>query len=145
MKIRPLALFSVLAAPVQMPATAPFNAVFAPITTPAQPTMYFTGGALVSTCAEAEKALDGMPYETTAAIECTSYLTGALDQQTRIETSRGMSPTICVPLSVTKGQLAVVFLNYARAKPEDQNAIATDLVAAALTDAYPCPSKLTGP
>jgi Rap1a immunity proteins len=142
---RRLALLSMLALPAQAPALMPIDAAIAPLTAPAQPTMYVTGQSLVKSCSEVEKALNGLVYDTAGAIECTSYLTGALDQQTRLESAQGMSPTICVPTTVTKGHLAEVFLSYARAKPDAQDAVATDLIAAALGDAYPCASKLTGP
>jgi hypothetical protein len=138
-----LALLAFLAAPSQ-PATAPFNALFAPITTPAQPTMYVTGEALMKTCAEAEKSLKGAAFDTEAAIECTAYLTGALDQETRMETASGGRAAICVPPTVTKAQLAGAFMDYARSNPDDQDAIATDMVTAALAHAYPCASRLTG-
>lgn len=144
---RRLALLSMLALPAQAPALMPIDAAIAPLTAPAQPTMYVTGQSLVRSCSEVEKALNGLDYDTAVAVECTSYLTGALDQQTRIESAQGASPTICVPTTVTKGHLAEVFLNYARAKADadTQAAVATDLIAAALGDAYPCASKLTGP
>ncbi len=138
-----LALLAFLATPVQ-PATAPFNALFAPITAPAQPTMYVTGEALMKTCAEAEKALKGTAYDAQAAVECTAYLAGALDQETRMETASGGTPTICVPQTVTKAQLAGAFMDYARANPDEHGVIATDVVTAALARAYPCASRLTG-
>lgn len=144
MKRHSLALLAFLAAPVQL-TDAPMHAVLAPITAPAQPTMYLTGQVLMSSCAEAENALKGKPYNAEAAVECTAYLTGALDQETRMETAGGGAPRICVPVSVTKGQLAVVFMAYARDNPDDQDAVATEVVSAALAKAYPCASRLTGP
>lgn len=142
MKKPHIALLALLAAPVQLLAAPPITAA---ITTPAEPTMYVTGQALMQSCAEAEKAADGAAYEVTGAVECSAYLRGALDQQTQMYTALGQRPAICVPVNVTKDQLAVVFMRYARANVDDQKYIATELVVAAMTAAYPCPNKLTGP
>ena len=130
MRKAPLGLLALLAAPVPGPATAP-----------AVPeTMYMTGEALVRSCAETEKAVaGGTAYNFADVIECTAYLSGALDQQTRLRAVYGAPPTICVPASVSKGQVAVAFLRYAREHAEQQHFIATDLVSAAMGAAYPCP------
>jgi hypothetical protein len=130
MKKAPLGLLALLAAPVPGPAVAP-----------AFPeTMYMTGEALVRTCGEAEKAvIGGVAYDFADVIECTSYLSGALDQQTQMRAIYGTAPTICVPSGVTKGQVAVVFVQYARRHTDQQKFIATDLVTSAMTSTYPCP------
>jgi hypothetical protein len=130
MKKAPLGLLALLAAPVPGPDVAP-----------AIPeTMYMNGEALVRTCAEAEKAVaGGQAYNFADVVECTSYLSGALDQQTQMRAIYGTPPTICVPTGVTKGQVAVVFVEYARRHAEQQKFIATDLVTAAMTATYPCP------
>jgi hypothetical protein len=130
MKKAPLGLLALLATPIPGPAVAP-----------AVPeTMYMTGEALVRTCSEAEKAvIGGVAYNFADVIECTSYLSGALDQQTQMRAIYGTVPTICVPSGVSKGQVAVVFVQYARRHTEQQKYIATDLVSASMSATYPCP------
>jgi hypothetical protein len=130
MKRAPLGLLALLATPVPGPAVAPS----------VPETMYMNGEALVRTCGDAEKAVaGGEAYDFANVIECTSYLSGALDQQTQMRAIYGAAPTICVPPGVTKGQVAVVFVSYARQHTEQQKYIATDLVTAAMSSAYPCP------
>jgi hypothetical protein len=130
MKKAPLGLLALLATPVPGPAVAPV----------VPETMYMTGEALVRTCAEAEKAtIGGVAYNFADVIECTSYLSGALDQQTQMRAIYGTTPTICVPSGITKGQVAVVFVRYARQHSEQQKFIATDLVTSAMSSSYPCP------
>jgi len=130
MRKAPLGLLALLATPVPGPAVAPI----------VPETMYMTGEALVRTCAEAEKAvIGGVAYSFADVIECTSYLSGALDQQTQMRAIYGTAPTICVPSGVTKGQVAVVFVRYARQHSEQQKFIATDLVTSAMSSSYPCP------
>jgi hypothetical protein len=126
----PLGLLALLAAPVPGPANAPVI----------PETMYMTGEALVRTCGEAEKAvIGGVAYNFADVIECTSYLSGALDQQTQMRAVYGTVPTICVPSGVNKGEVAVVFVRYARLHTEQQKFIATDLVSSAMASSYPCP------
>ena len=117
MKKAPLGLLALLATPIPGPAIAP-----------AIPeTMYMTGEALVRTCVEAEKAvIGGVAYNFADVIECTSYLSGALDQHTQMRAIYGTPPKICVPTGITKGQVAVVFVEYARQHTEQQKFIATN-------------------
>jgi hypothetical protein len=130
MKKAPFGLLALLATPIPGPAVAPVI----------PETMYMTGEALVRTCGEAEKAVvGGIAYNFADVIECTSYLSGALDQQTQMRAIYGAPPTICVPSGVTKGEVAVVFVKYARAHSEQQKFIATDLVSSAMASSYPCP------
>src|SRR5581483_11227158 len=131
MRKAPLGLLALLAAPMPGAGPAPPAAV---------ETMYMTGETLLRTCQEAESAVAGATaYNFADVIECTSYISGALDQQTQSHIAAGSPATICVPVGVTKGQLAVVFVRYARGHADQQKLIATDLVSAAMRDAYPCP------
>jgi hypothetical protein len=130
MRKAPLGLLALLATPVPGPA----------MDLAIPETMYMTGEALVRTCNEAEKAvIGGVAYNFSDVIECTSYLSGALDQQTQMRAIYGTAPTVCVPSGVTKGQVAVVFVQYARQHTDQQKFIATDLVTSAMASSYPCP------
>src|SRR3954468_12524629 len=83
-----------LAAPVPGPGVAPL---------PPGETMYMTGDALLRSCSEAENAGAGSKaYNFADVIECTAYISGALDQHTQSHAAGSNRPAICVPVGVTK-------------------------------------------
>ena len=71
--------------------------------------------------------------------ECIGYISGVVDAGT-IASQRnenGKFP-VCIPETVSKGQLVRVYLKYADNHPERLHLVAATLVVEALATAFPC-------
>ena len=71
----------------------------------------------------------------TAALICLAYLRGFGDA---IIAAGDRNLVICLPSHATAGQLARVFIAYARARPQYLHEHANKLVVGALQAAFPC-------
>jgi Rap1a immunity proteins len=89
-----------------------------------------TGNDLLESCAE--------PESSEYYLSCAMFLKGVVDMHI-VTTSYSRHPFYCLPHEVTHGQLIRVVMKYLKEHPKDLHSFAAWLVAAALTDAYPCP------
>jgi hypothetical protein len=69
---------------------------------------------------------------------CTGYIVGVVDTLAFIPGSG-----FCMPLHVTKGQVADIVIKRLRDNPADRHYIAAATASAALRDAFPCAAKAT--
>jgi hypothetical protein len=98
------------------------------------------GNNLLEQCEAAERVLyfkqSGNPDDVAPGSICIGYITGAAD----------FSPAgiFCPPDEVTIGQEIRIVLSYARANPQLLHAFSSNIVWAALRNAFPCPNQNSG-
>ncbi len=93
-------------------------------------TVYRTGNTLLRLCTSGDAQLD--------ELVCLGYIEGVADAMADGDTVFGARA--CVQLRVEVSQLHDLTVNYLQAHPESRQADAAQLVAAALSAAYPCPA-----
>ena len=84
------------------------------------------------------------PFGTNNQAWCDGYIIGVDDTLTITEAVSGTAGAshryYCLRQDVTLGQTSLVVLNYLKAHPDKLDLIASELVIAALAEAFPCPS-----
>lgn len=70
--------------------------------------------------------------------DCMGYITGVIDGSVLVAKADPKNLPLCIPVSVTKGQLIKVVVKYADDHPENLHWIAGRFVMAALEQAFPC-------
>lgn len=96
-------------------------------------------GELLADCSSVVVALDtqGAPKDGLSAGYCLGYLEGVADD-VRVSKASDPGVVICIPEGVTPGQLARVFVKYARAKPETHHEDKLLGVLSAFASAFRC-------
>lgn len=69
---------------------------------------------------------------------CQAYVLGVVDT---MAASRQLQPGICLAATMTSGQLVDVVRRYLAAHPERRHFTAATIVAAALSNAFPCAAR----
>jgi len=72
---------------------------------------------------------------------CLGYISGATDVLTSDSEGPLSAEFICMPASVTTGQILKVYVKYANDNPEKLHYSASILLANALVTAFPCESQ----
>ena len=83
------------------------------------------------------------PFGTNSQAWCDGYIIGVDDTLTITEAVSGKAGSAshryyCLRQDVTLGQTSLVVLNYLKAHPDKLDLIASELVIAALAEAFPC-------
>jgi hypothetical protein len=102
------------------------------------------GTILLDNCTEAIKYIDNKndpSINFTAVNYCVGYISGINDLHTSFIASVSCfdPPKYCVPQQIKPEQLVQVIVRFLNIHPEDLHFQGSDLIIAALKDAFPCP------
>jgi hypothetical protein len=95
----------------------------------ARPVVFFSGNQLYEYC------------QREASLVCLGYVMGVADTIADASSAGDMTTRICPDRGVNPGQMMDVVVNFLRAHPERRHQAAPGIVAAALVEAFPCPSR----
>lgn len=92
---------------------------------------FISGNKLLTLCRQGKSGHEASKWS------CSSYVQGVADAAITFDRGRN-AVNMCIPLGVASEQIQDVTVQWLEAHPERRHVRASDLIAAALSEAFPC-------